>query len=141
MSFYADGQYQSRGQEVWATLTASLTGTGVAVTGAMTAATALKIPPFIRRSVVTAANLIVLTSSALNPIVNFYNGTGTGAFLTGTIGTATVGQVVKLTVTAANSTFAAGDQITGTLTGTATSAGSLGGAWDVWAESQELYQS
>lgn len=137
MSFYADQKYYTRDLIPWVQLTASLTGTGTAVTGAVTGASQGNIPQFVRRTVVNNANLIVLTSSALNPIVNFYN--GTNAFLTGTIGTASVGQILPLTVNTTYSTFTATAQPTGTFTGTATSAGTLAGAWSVWVETQELY--
>jgi hypothetical protein len=138
MPFYADQMFYTRPLVPWVQLTASLTGTGTAVTGAVTPASQGNIPSFVRRSAVTSANLIVLTTSALNPIVNFYN--GTNAFLTGTIGTASVGQVVPLTVNTSFNTFTASSQPTGTFTGTATSAGTAAGAWTVWAETQELYQ-
>lgn len=119
-------------------LTASLTGTGTAVTGL---GTVQVYPPFIRRTLVKGIQILIVTAAnaALNPNLVFTN--GTNALGTATLGTATAGQVFTITPTA-NNTFAAAagsNTILTTLVGTATSAGTAGGIYAVWLDTQELY--
>lgn len=139
MPFYADAQFNVRDLVPAAsTFTASLTGTGTAVTsgGILTVGF---MPVFIRRSAIRNIQVQVLTapvSGVTGGLITFYN--GTNAIGTYTIGTAS--QVTTVAISGANSTFTDASGPTGTVTGTVTSAGTGAGGYAVWFDVQELYE-
>ena len=146
MPFYADQMFYARPLvPAFSGGTASATGTGTNIGVAYPPAVAVgqfPAPTFVRRTAVTNGQVVVTVAPAggfTGGLLSLLNGTNT--FATATFGTAggTVGQVAALTITAANSTFAAGAAVTGTLVGTCTSAGVLAGAFAVSFEQQELY--
>lgn len=139
MGFYADGQFNVRDLVPCAsTFTASLTGTGTAVTsgGILTSGF---FPTFIRRTAIRNVSVTVLTapvSGVTGGLITFYN--GTNAIGTYTIGTAS--QVTSVALSGANSTFTDASGPTGTITGTVTSAGTGAGGYAIWFDAQELYE-
>lgn len=143
MPFYADPQFNTPVLvPIIGLLTASLTGTGTAVTGLGTVG---QFPTFIRRTAVKGVLIIptVAANAALLPNLVFTQ--GTAVMGTATMGTATAGQSVYVAFTA-NNTFAAVGTNPGapttlltTLVGTATSAGTAGGIYAIWLDQQELY--
>lgn len=137
MPFYQDPQFNSRYLTPCAsTFTASLTGTATNASGLLSANF---FPTFVRRSAVRNVVVTVLTAAGASQagFINFMNGTST--FATATIGTLTAGQVA-IAVGNANSTFADLTAATGTIIGTATSAGTNAGGFAVWFDVQELYE-
>lgn len=141
MPFYADSQFNTRDLVPCAsTFTASLTGTGTAVTsgGVLTAGF---FPVFIRRTAIRNVQIQILTApvgGVTAGLITFYN--GTNAIGTATVGTLTAGQSIALAVSGANSTFTDASGPTGTFTGTVTSAGTGAGGYAIWFDSQELYE-
>ena len=136
---YSDAKYDAR---VWvrAADAASFgTATASATDGANTTPT-VYLPQFDRRTRINALKLIVTTipdSGSTALVAQFLNGTST--FATVTLTTATAGQVLTGSVTAANAIFAADSQPTITVTGTATASGDAQGAYHIDWEQQELY--
>lgn len=144
MPFYQDSQYNTPVLvPAVGLLTASLTGTGTAVTGLGTVA---QFPTFIRRSAVRGVLLIPTVAPNAGQLANIVFTQGTAVMGTATIGTATAGQSIYVAFTA-NNTFTAVGTNPGapttfltTAVGTATSAGTAAGVYAVWLDLQELYQ-
>ena len=136
---YTDAKFNVR--QITRVLGAASFGTATAssATGADTTP-AVYLPKFFRRTQVLGVRMTVTTipdagSTALK--ANFLNGTST--FATVTLTTATAGQVLSGTVTAANAVFAADGQPTLTVTGTSTASGDAQGSYNVDFEVQELF--
>ena len=142
MPFYADSQFNTPVLvPVIGIATVSLTGTGTAVTGV---AAGSNYPVFLRRTAIK--NIVVVPSTAPNGallanLLFYNNGTLMGTVV---VGTATAGQACSGAMTAAN-TFASmanpsvPTTITLTAVGTATSAGTAAGIYQIWLDQQELY--
>jgi hypothetical protein len=140
---YSDPKYATRQfnlvaqAQSWGTTTAAGTA-AIALTGV-----AARLPKFVKRTKLNAFQLQCSTipnaaSTALTGLL--MNGTNTVG--TVVLTTATAGQVLTGVVTStANAVYAADAQVTFNLIGTATASGSANGAYDVWLETQELFQS
>lgn len=143
MPFYADAQFNTPVlASVPGLLTASLTGTGTAVTGLGTIA---QFPTFIRRTAVQGVLIIPTVAPNSGLLAKIVFTQGTAVMGTATIGTATAGQSIYIPFTA-NNTFAAVGTNPGapttfltTAVGTATSAGTAAGIYQLWLDQQELY--
>jgi hypothetical protein len=143
MPFYADPQYNTPVLvAVPGLLTASLTGTGTAVTGLGTVA---QFPVFLRRTAVKGILVIPTVAPTGSQLTNLVFTQGTTVMGTATVGTATAGQTVYVAFTT-NNTFAAIGTNPGapttflsTAVGTATSAGTAAGIYQLWLDQQELY--
>lgn len=143
MSFYADQKYYSRPYDLYYFGTVSATGTGTNI-GATYPPAATPAPVFFRRTAITNVAVTCTVAPAggfTGGILSLLNGTNTFAVATYSGGTAnaTAGGLAVVTLTTANSTFTASGAVTGTLVGTCTSAGVLGGGFAIALEQQELY--
>ena len=145
MASYADQMFYSRDYSpLTALTTASLTGTGVAVTVALAPTSAFPAP--FRDTYVNKVQLVVTSAATAGEAVvwNFYAGTSTVAFATIVPGTAAAGSIVQgsvINTSGQSPKITAGIQITGTATGTATSAGVGAGIGQLAFEFQEAYNS
>lgn len=136
---YSDAKYDAR---VWVRVAEAQsfgTATASSATGADTTPT-LYLPTFPRRTRINAVKMTVTTipdagSTAL--VASFKNGTST--FATVTLTTATAGQVLTGSVTAANAIIAAAGQPTLVVTGTATASADAQGSYTIDWEQQELF--
>ena len=108
-----------------------------------TLSTLTELPKFIKRTQVNQVRLKVRTApnaAATGLVVTMLNGAGT--YGTAVLTTATAGQTVDFTITtASNGTFAAAAQPTLSLVGTSTASGGTAGAYDIFYESREMYDS
>jgi hypothetical protein len=114
------------------------TATAAATNGADVDGPAL--PEFTRRTKVNKVKLLVTTApdnGSTNLVAHFLNGTDT--FATVTLTTATAGEVLDGTVTAANAIFDADEAPTTKVTGTATASADANGAYDIIFDVVELY--
>jgi hypothetical protein len=135
---YSDPKYYAREIELLADSSIS-TGTYTAGS-ANTLATAIPLPRFERRQKVLTVKVVTKTPSkagSTGPVtLNFLNGTAT--FAVATVGTGTAGTEVVVVPTA-NNTFTASGSATVTVLGTATASGDTFGAYELFFETQELY--
>jgi hypothetical protein len=137
---YSDAKFQSRAL-IPVKFAASLgTATGAGTASNSLALSTTYLPKFTRRTQVNKVRVIVTTipdAAATAVTMTFKNGTST--FATVTLTTATAGQVLDGSVTAANAVFAADGQPTIGLIGTFTASGAAAGAYDIFFEEQELF--
>lgn len=109
-----------------------------------TLSTLTELPKFIRRTQLNYVRLKVRTApnaAATGVIAYFLNGTNTHGTLVLT--TATAGQTLDFSTvnSGSYSTFTAGAQPTISLVGTSTASGGTAGAYDIFYEAREMYNS
>jgi len=135
---YPDQKYYTRQVNLWGQAVDFGTAGGTTVSSA----DAVKqLPKFFRKTKVNKLRLRCTTipnAEATALVASFLNGTDT--FATVTLTTATADQSLDATVTSANAVFDADSQPTVKITGTATASGDSLGDFDIWAETQEVYE-
>jgi len=118
------------------------TTTASATDGANTTPTC-QLPPFVRRSAITAIRMIptvIPDTGSVAVKAHFLNGTDTFGVVTLT--TASVGKVLEGTIDTSYNTFTGTDSAgipTVKVTGTATASGDAQGSYDIYFEVQELF--
>jgi len=141
MAFYENDMYDARAMVKVACAASFGTTTASSTIGANTTPT-VYLPKFFRRTKISALRMVVTTipdsgSTALK--ASFLNGTST--FATVTLTTATAGQVLDGTITAAAAVLAADGQPTIVVTGTSTASADAQGSYDIYFEQQELFSN
>jgi hypothetical protein len=134
---YSEFKSQNRRQELVGQALSFSTATA---SGSVAATAVAALPKTFRRTAIGKVRLrcsVIPNAASTALVASFLNGTST--FATVTLTTATAGQWLDGTVTAANSTLAADVAPTITLAGTATASAAANGSWDIYFENQELY--
>lgn len=139
---YTDSKYYTRPQILVGDNRSFGTATASGAAG-FTLSTLTELPKFIKRTQINTVRLKVRTApnaAATGLIATFLN--GTNVYGTAVLTTATAGQTVDFTVTTgSNGTFAAAAQPTISLVGTSTASGGTAGAYDIFFEAREMYDS
>lgn len=140
---YTDSKYYVRPQILVGDNRSFGTATASGAAG-FTLSTLTELPKFIKRTQINVVRLKVRTApnaGATGLTAIFLNGTNTHG--TAVLTTATAGQTVDFTTVNSGSygTFTSGDQPTLKLVGTSTASGGTAGAYDIFFEAREMYDS
>lgn len=140
---YTDQKYYGRPQILVGDNRSFGTATASGAAG-FTLSTLTELPKFIKRTQLNTVRLKVRTApnaAATGLIAIFLNGTNTHG--TAVLTTATAGQTVDFTNVNSGSygTFTSGAQPTLNLVGTSTASGGTAGAYDIFFEAREMYDS
>jgi len=137
---YPDQKYYSRPLQLLAQAASFGTSTAGDTVGHDLTDVYAGLPKFIRKSQIKALRVrctVIPDAGSTALVAHFLNGTDTMGTITLT--TATADQFFDVTLTAANTIFAADGQPTIKTTGTSTASGDAQGSYDIWAEIQELF--
>ena len=140
---YTDQKYYMRPQILEGDNRSFGTATASGAAG-FTLSTLTELPKFIKRTQINQIRLKVRTApnaAATGLIAIFLNGTNTHG--TAVLTTATAGHTIDFTTlnSGSYSTFTAGSQPTISLVGTSTASGGTAGAYDIFFEAREMYDS